>query len=149
MKYTVIIEKDHSSYSAYAPDLPGCIAAAESKEEVRKLITEAVGLYVEEMKKDGIPLPAPQHSGVAESPSAYGEEGEVETVDVVASWLGEATPSLEERQLDGNLEEMEGENSEEPDWEFNRERELDSVARERMLIREDQEGELPPEDREW
>ena len=63
MKYTVIIEKGPSSYGAYAPDLPGCIAAAESKEEVRKLIAEAVEIYLEEMKKDGL-TPA--------GPTAYG-----------------------------------------------------------------------------
>ena len=83
MKYTFIIEKGPSSYGAYAPDLPGCIAAAESKEEVSKLIAEAVEIYVEEMRKDGLPLPIPQSSGVAESRSAYGDEDEIETVEVV------------------------------------------------------------------
>ena len=63
--------------------MPGCIAAAESKEEVCRLIAEAVELYVEEMRKDGLPLPDPQHSGVAESRSDYGEEGEVEAMEVV------------------------------------------------------------------
>ena len=83
MQYTVIVEKGPTSYSAYAPDLPGCVAAAESKEEVCQLIAEAVGLYVEEMRKDGLPLPDPQHSGVAESRSDYGVEGEVEAIEVI------------------------------------------------------------------
>ena len=83
MKYAVIIEKGPRNYSAYAPDLPGCIAAAESKEEVCKLIAEAVGLYVEEMRKDGLPLPDPRYYGVAEFRSDYGEEGEVEAMEVV------------------------------------------------------------------
>lgn len=84
MKYSIVIERGPRSYSAYAPDLPGCIAAAESREEVRKLIGEAVEIYLEEMRKDGLPLPVPQHSGIAESRSAYGDEGgEVETVEVV------------------------------------------------------------------
>ena len=83
MKYTIVIERGPRSYGAYAPDLPGCIAAAESKEEVRKLIAEAVEIYLEEMKKDGLTLPVPQHTGIAESRSAYGDEGEVETVEVV------------------------------------------------------------------
>ncbi len=83
MKFAVVIEKGPRNYSAYAPDLPGCIAAAESKEEVSKLIAEAVEIYVEEMRKDGLPLPVPQHSGVAESRSVYGEEDEIETVEVV------------------------------------------------------------------
>ena len=83
MKYAVIIEKGPRNYSAYAPDLPGCIAAAESKEEVCQLIAEAVGLYVEEMRKDGLPLPDPRHSGVAESSSDYSVEGEVEAMEVI------------------------------------------------------------------
>ena len=83
MKYAVVIEKGPRSYSAYAPDLPGCIAAADTREEVLPLITEAVEIYLEEMRKDGLPLPVPRHSGVAESRSAYGDEGEVETVEVV------------------------------------------------------------------
>ena len=83
MKYSVVIEKGPRNYSAYAPDLPGCVAAAESKEEVSKLIAEAVEIYVEEMMKDGLPLPVPQHSGVAESRSVYGEEDEIEVVEVV------------------------------------------------------------------
>ena len=85
MQYTVIIEKGPSSYSAYAPDLPGCIAAAETREEVRKLIAEAVEIYLEELRKDGLPLPVPQSTGVAESRSAYGVEDEVETVEVVVT----------------------------------------------------------------
>lgn len=82
MKYTVIIEKGPTSYGAYAPDLQGCIAAAETTEEVKELIAEAVEIYLEEMKKDGLPLPARQHTGIAESRSAYDDEGEVETVEV-------------------------------------------------------------------
>ena len=83
MKYAIIIEKGPSSYGAYAPDLPACIAAAESKDEVRQLIAEAAEIYLGEMKEDGLPLPVPQHTGIAESRSAYGDEGEVETVEVI------------------------------------------------------------------
>ncbi len=83
MKYTVIIEKGPTSYGAHVPDLPICVAAAESQEEVRKLIAEAVELYVEEMKKDGLPLPDPQYSGIAEPRAEYGHEDEVETMEVV------------------------------------------------------------------
>ena len=83
MKYAIIIERGPRSYSAYAPNLPGCIAAAETREEVRDLIAEAVEIYLEEMKEDGLPLPVPQYTGIAESRSAYGDEGKVETVEVV------------------------------------------------------------------
>lgn len=83
MKYTMVIEKGPTSYGAYARDLPGCIAAAESRDEVRKLISVAVELYVEVMKKDGLPMPEPQHSGVAELRAEYGWNVEMETVEVV------------------------------------------------------------------
>ena len=47
MKYMVIIEKDEAGYGAYVPDLPGCIAAGESEEEVRTLIEEAIAFHIE------------------------------------------------------------------------------------------------------
>ncbi len=60
MGYAVIIEKGPTSYGAHVPDLPGCVAAAETKEEVRSLILEAITLYVEALKEEGLPVPAPQ-----------------------------------------------------------------------------------------
>ena len=60
MKYAVVIEKGPTSYSAYVPDLPGCVAAAETREEVCELIREAVELYTEAMEEEGLPLPSPQ-----------------------------------------------------------------------------------------
>ena len=62
MQYTVVIEKGPTSYGAYVPELPGCIAAAETREEVSILIREAIQLYVEELKKDGLPVPEPSSS---------------------------------------------------------------------------------------
>ena len=62
MQYTVVIEKGPTSYGAYVPELPGCIAAAETREEVSVLIREAIQLYVEELKKDGLPVPEPSSS---------------------------------------------------------------------------------------
>ena len=58
MKYAVIIEKGKDGYGAYVPDLPGCIAAGETKEEVKKLIQEAIEFHIEGMKEDGHPVPA-------------------------------------------------------------------------------------------
>ena len=60
MKYAVIIEKGPTSYGAQVPDLPGCVAAAETREEVCTLIREAIELYVETLKEDGLPVPEPQ-----------------------------------------------------------------------------------------
>ena len=60
MKYAVIIEKGPTSYGAQVPDLPGCVAAAETREEVSTLIREAIELYVETLREDGLPVPEPQ-----------------------------------------------------------------------------------------
>ena len=59
MKYTVIIEKDGDGYGAYVPDLPGCVAAGESKEEVVDLIQDAIELHLEGLKEEGEPIPEP------------------------------------------------------------------------------------------
>ena len=57
MKYTVIIEKGPHSYGAYVPDLPGCVAVAESEEEVKTLIKEAIEFHIEGMKLDSKRIP--------------------------------------------------------------------------------------------
>ena len=62
MKYAVIIEKGEDGYGAYVPDLPGCIAAGETKEEVKKLIQEAIEFHIEGLKEDGQPIPVPASS---------------------------------------------------------------------------------------
>ena len=60
MKYAVLIEKGPSSYGAQVLDLPGCVAVAETREEVCGLIREAIEIYVEELEEDGLPAPQPQ-----------------------------------------------------------------------------------------
>ncbi len=60
MKYTVIIEKGGSSYGAFVPDLPGCIAAGETKNEVLELITEAIEFHIEGLREDGDTIPNPR-----------------------------------------------------------------------------------------
>jgi len=57
--YLVIYEKAGEHYSAYAPDLPGCVACADTVEETEELMREAVGLYLEALAEDGVPLPEP------------------------------------------------------------------------------------------
>ena len=59
MGYTVIIEKTRTGYSAYVPDLPGCVAAARTTAAVRKLIAEAIELHVEDMRERGQKVPKP------------------------------------------------------------------------------------------
>ncbi len=62
MKYAVVIEKGENGYGAYVPDLPGCIAAADTKEEIKKLIHEAIEFHIEGLKEDGEPIPKPASS---------------------------------------------------------------------------------------
>jgi len=62
MRYAIVIEKGQTSYGAYVPDLPGCIAAAESREEVVQLIREAIEFHIEAMREEGLQLPTPASS---------------------------------------------------------------------------------------
>ena len=64
VQYTVIIEKGPTSYGAYIPDLPGCVAAAETYEETETLIREAVVLHLEVMREHGDPIPEPTRSAI-------------------------------------------------------------------------------------
>jgi len=62
MKYAVVIEKGEKGYGAYVPDLPGCIAAGDTKKEVKKLIHEAVEFHIEGLKENGEQIPQPTSS---------------------------------------------------------------------------------------
>ena len=62
MKYAVVIEKGKKGYGAYVPDLPGCIAAADTKKEVKKLIHEAIEFHIEGLKENGEQIPQPTSS---------------------------------------------------------------------------------------
>ena len=62
MRYAVVIEKGEKSYGAYVPDLPGCIAAGETKEEVKTLIHEAIEFHIEGLKENGELVPEPSSS---------------------------------------------------------------------------------------
>jgi len=59
MKYMVVIEKGEDSYGAYVPDLPGCVAVGDSREEVLSLIQEAIVLHLEMLREDGLQIPVP------------------------------------------------------------------------------------------
>jgi predicted RNase H-like HicB family nuclease len=62
MRYAVIVEEGESSFGAYVPDLPGCAAVGETKEEVLQLIQEAVDFHIEGLREDGQPIPEPSSS---------------------------------------------------------------------------------------
>ena len=59
MRYMVIVEKGASGYGAYVPDLPGCIAAAETREEVLELIKEAIEFHIEGLQANDERVPSP------------------------------------------------------------------------------------------
>lgn len=62
MKYTVIYEKGGSTWGAYVPDLPGVIAAGDSREEVESLIREAVEFHIAGLRAEGLAVPQPASS---------------------------------------------------------------------------------------
>ena len=57
MRYAILIEQGDASYGAYVPDLPGCVAAAESREEVTRLIHEAIEGHLQMLREEGLPIP--------------------------------------------------------------------------------------------
>jgi predicted RNase H-like HicB family nuclease len=59
MRYAVIIEQGETSYGAYVPDLPGCVAVAETKEEVISFIRDAIEFHLEGIKQEGQTIPIP------------------------------------------------------------------------------------------
>ena len=63
MQYLVVIEQGPNSFGAYVPDLPGCIAAGESREEVATLIQEAIEMHIEDLRAQGQRVPSPHSSG--------------------------------------------------------------------------------------
>ncbi len=58
--YLVIIEGSGDSFSAFVPDLPGCVAAGDNSEEVEQLIRDAIALHIENLQAHGEPVPQPQ-----------------------------------------------------------------------------------------
>jgi predicted RNase H-like HicB family nuclease len=59
MQYAMIIEKGERNYSAYFPDLPGCIATGETLDELKRRMREALDLHLRGMREDGLPIPQP------------------------------------------------------------------------------------------
>jgi predicted RNase H-like HicB family nuclease len=59
MRYAVVIEKGARNYSAYVPDLPGCVSVGDTLEEAKAEIREAIEFHLEGMREDGFPIPKP------------------------------------------------------------------------------------------
>jgi len=62
MRYLVVVEASPTSFGAYVPDLPGCVAVGETREEVLASIHEAIEFHLEGLKEDGQPIPSPSSS---------------------------------------------------------------------------------------
>ena len=76
MKYTAVIEKTDNGYSAYLPDLPGCIAAGDTFEETSQLIREAANYHVEIMAEHGESIPEPTSAAIEVEVPVPGATGE-------------------------------------------------------------------------
>ena len=63
MRYTVILEQGEGSWGAHVPDLPGCVAAGESRAEVLALIQEAVEIHIEGLRERNLPVPEARSEG--------------------------------------------------------------------------------------
>jgi len=59
LKYVVVIKKAGKNYSAYLPDVPGCVAAGDTPEETLKLLAEALKMHLNGLREDGLPIPKP------------------------------------------------------------------------------------------
>ena len=79
MKYVVVFEKAVDNWSAYVPDLPGCVAAADTREETEQLIKEAIEFHLEGMAADSDPIP---------EPTSYAEEIDVVLPEKLAKKAG-------------------------------------------------------------
>jgi len=63
MRYMVVVERGETSWGAHVPDLPGCIAVGETRDEALRLIREAIEFHIEGLRQEGLPVPAPSSEG--------------------------------------------------------------------------------------
>jgi len=59
MRYAIVIEGSPGNYSAYAPDLPGCVSVGETRDEVVEAMKEAIQFHLDGLREDGLPIPEP------------------------------------------------------------------------------------------
>jgi predicted RNase H-like HicB family nuclease len=64
MRYLVVVEQGPTSFGAYVPDLPGCVAAGDTQEEALELIREAIEFHIEGLRQEGQPVPPPSSTSV-------------------------------------------------------------------------------------
>ncbi len=57
--YPIVVEQTENNFSAYVPDLPGCVALGDTLEEVHRLVQEGIQIYIECLEEDGLPIPEP------------------------------------------------------------------------------------------
>lgn len=62
MKYLIVVERTDSGFSAYSPDLPGCIAAASTREATEQAMADAIAFHLEGLRAEGLEVPEPQTS---------------------------------------------------------------------------------------
>ena len=76
-RFLVVIEKANNNYSAYSPDLPGCVATGSTREEAEKNIYEAIEMHVQGLLEDNLPIPESEsfaeYVAIAEKPSTNSE----------------------------------------------------------------------------
>lgn len=73
--YLVVIEAGPASYGAYVPDLPGCIAVGDTRDEVEQLIRQGIAVYLETLRERGEPIPPPASSAMVVPATLTGESG--------------------------------------------------------------------------
>ncbi|HVF09398.1 MAG TPA: type II toxin-antitoxin system HicB family antitoxin [Abditibacteriaceae bacterium] len=71
MKYLIVIEKTNTGYSAYSPDLPGCVSTGKTREETEQNMQEAIEFHVEGLQLAGYPVPEPSSQSAYIEVAAY------------------------------------------------------------------------------
>jgi predicted RNase H-like HicB family nuclease len=59
MRYAIVIEGNSGDYSAFVPDLPGCVVAGETLDEIHELMQTAIRMHIDGLQEDGLPVPQP------------------------------------------------------------------------------------------
>ena len=62
-RYMVVVERGETSWGAHVPDLPGCVAMGETREDVLGLIREVIESHIDSLRQDGLPVPTPTSEG--------------------------------------------------------------------------------------
>ena len=95
LTYAVVIEQTPSNYCAYVPDVPGCVGAADTPEEMQAMIREALSFHIEAMLEQGEPLPEPKMS-IEDAIACHNEPIPEDVLKSYAEY-GEDTPTLSTR----------------------------------------------------